>query len=91
MLKGINRYIIELHDPDNEYFDKVLLFVKPRFSENDYGKLCREGERIVNSAKRVYKIKPAANHCEKNRIRMILCLILGVGVGIGSILLMKVL
>ena len=34
-MRGINRYIIEMNDPENKYFDKVVLYVKPEFSEKD--------------------------------------------------------
>lgn len=29
MLKGINKQIIEIKCPESEYFEKILLFVKP--------------------------------------------------------------
>ena len=28
MLKGVNKHIVEINNPNNEYFEKAILFVK---------------------------------------------------------------
>lgn len=28
MLKGVNKHIVEINNPNNEYFDKAILFIK---------------------------------------------------------------
>ncbi len=32
MIKGVNRRVIEINNPDGEYFEKAILFVKPEKS-----------------------------------------------------------
>ena len=49
MLRGINRYIIEINDTENIYFDKVILFVKPQYSDEELIKLEKEGRRIIDT------------------------------------------
>ena len=46
-MRGINRYVIEMNDPENKYFDKVVLYVKPEFSEKNSSKLKSEGKKII--------------------------------------------
>ncbi len=29
MIKGVNKKIIEVNNPDSQYFDKVVLYIKP--------------------------------------------------------------
>ena len=31
MLRGINRQVVEVSEPENVYFEKVLFFVKPEY------------------------------------------------------------
>ena len=42
MIKGVNRQIIEVTDTGNEYFERALLIVRPRFSDMPYGRLYDE-------------------------------------------------
>lgn len=46
-MRGINRYVIEMNDPENKYFDKVVLYVKPEFSQKNSSKLKNEGKKII--------------------------------------------
>ncbi|MBQ7959436.1 MAG: hypothetical protein IJ330_07000 [Oscillospiraceae bacterium] len=32
VIKGVNRRVIEINNPDGEYFEKAILFVKPEKS-----------------------------------------------------------
>lgn len=32
MLKGVNRQVVEIAQPESRYFEKIILFVKPEFS-----------------------------------------------------------
>ncbi len=50
MIKGVNRQIIEVIDTGNEYFERALLVVRPRFSDVEPGRLHEEARRMVNNA-----------------------------------------
>lgn len=39
MLKGVNRQILEVANTENEYFEKVIFFVKPEYSNMEENKL----------------------------------------------------
>lgn len=49
MIKGVNRQIIEVTDTGNEYFERALLIVRPRFSDIPYGRLYDEARRYVRN------------------------------------------
>ncbi len=50
MIKGVNRQIIEVIDTGNEYFERALLVVRPRFSDVEPGRLHEEAQRVVRGA-----------------------------------------
>lgn len=50
MIKGVNRQIIEVIDTGNEYFERALLVVRPRFSDVEPGRLHEEARRVVDGA-----------------------------------------
>ncbi|NLL03118.1 MAG: hypothetical protein GX269_02320 [Clostridiales bacterium] len=39
MIKGVNMQVLEIKDTENDYFERVLLFVKPEYYSIDKGKL----------------------------------------------------
>ncbi|NLN81936.1 MAG: hypothetical protein GX136_05255 [Clostridiales bacterium] len=50
MIKGVNRQIIEVTDTGNEYFERALLVVRPRFADTSPGRLHDEARRFVRNA-----------------------------------------
>lgn len=32
MLKGVNRQVLEISQPENKYFERILFFVRPEYS-----------------------------------------------------------
>ena len=32
MLKGVNRQVVEITQPENKYFERIVLFVRPEYS-----------------------------------------------------------
>ena len=50
MIKGVNRQIIEVTDTGNEYFERALLVVRPRFADSSPGRLHDEAQRFVRNA-----------------------------------------
>lgn len=41
MLKGVNRQVVEISQPESKYFEKIILFVKPEFSRLTEARLLR--------------------------------------------------
>lgn len=57
MLKGVNKQILEVTNPESEYFEKIIFFVKSNSPTFDELKLKNEAEKITKKAKRPPKIK----------------------------------
>lgn len=49
MLRGVNRQIIEVNNTGNRYFEKVILFIKPEYSEVSRHKLEDEAYQLLES------------------------------------------
>ena len=50
MLKGINRQMIEVHQPDNPYFERALLVVRAEAGEREWQFLQSEAAATVRQA-----------------------------------------
>ncbi len=88
MIKGINRQVVEVKDTGNECFEKILFFVKPEYAGLSEGKI---RERAGLAAKGA--VAPPPTKVRKNRLnevlKLSLCLIAGVAVGVGISLLLR--
>ena len=49
MLKGVNKQILEVTNPDSPYFEKIIFFVRPASQNTDRKKLHKEAEKISTS------------------------------------------
>ena len=50
MLKGVNRQVVEISQPESAYFERVLFFVKPEFSSVAEGKLKSKADELIRDA-----------------------------------------
>ena len=50
MLKGVNRQVVEIPQPDSVYFEKVIFFVKPEFSGVSEMKLKHSADSLIENA-----------------------------------------
>ena len=49
LLKGVNKRVIEINNPDGEYFERAILFVKPEKNETPPEKLSQLAKRYVDN------------------------------------------
>ncbi|MEG0615620.1 MAG: hypothetical protein RR540_07680 [Oscillospiraceae bacterium] len=49
MIKGVNKHIVEINNPQNDYFEKAILFVKPEKLAIPPKKLSDEAFSYLNS------------------------------------------
>ncbi len=49
MIKGINRQVVEITQVENEYFERILFFVKPEYSTISEHQLKERAQQIGNS------------------------------------------
>ncbi len=50
MLKGVNRQVVEIPQPDSAYFEKVIFFVKPEFSDMSEQKIRSSADEMIKNA-----------------------------------------
>ena len=50
MLKGVNKQVVEITNPESPYFEKVIFFVKPEYVNGDGEKLKKEARLLAKSA-----------------------------------------
>lgn len=49
MIKGVSRYAVEIDKTNSPFFEKVICFVRPQFTEGNSIDLHREAVRMVNN------------------------------------------
>ncbi|MCC8068327.1 MAG: hypothetical protein LIO71_00950 [Ruminococcus sp.] len=49
MIKGVNKKIIEINNPNSSYFDKVILYLKPNNNIQSSNELSFEIDRYLKS------------------------------------------
>lgn len=63
MIKGVNKYVIEVIETENRYYDKALLFVRPEYAE------AVERETLEKEAKKVLKSMDAISAVKRHKQR----------------------
>ena len=49
MIKGVNRKIIEVNNPDSPYFEKAVLYLKPNIAILHEAVSKKEAQRLIRS------------------------------------------
>lgn len=88
MIKGINRQVVEVSQPDSEYFERILFFVKPEYACMSEGKIRERAGLIANKG-----VRPPVTKQKKGRYteagRLMLCLAAGIIIGALAVWFMK--
>ena len=50
MIKGVNKQVVDVTEPDSAYFERVLFFVKPEFSGLGDGALRKKADALLHTA-----------------------------------------
>ena len=50
MIKGVNKQVVDVNEPDSAYFERVLFFVRPEFSGLGEGALRHKADQLLNEA-----------------------------------------
>ena len=50
MIKGVNKQVVDVNEPDSAYFERVLFFVKPEFSGLGEGALRKKADALLHTA-----------------------------------------
>ncbi len=78
MLRGTNRQVIEILQPDCEYFERVMFFVKPECANISDGKLRERANLIAGAGNR-----PPVTKIRKSRLFLAAQLAAAAGAGAG--------
>ncbi len=57
MVKGVNRQVLEILEPQCDYFEKALFFVKPEYSNESDAKLRNQALKSIQSSNSVPKTR----------------------------------
>jgi len=49
MIRGVNKQVVDVTEPDSAYFERVLFFVKPEFSGLGEGALRSKAEALLRT------------------------------------------
>ena len=47
MIKGVSKQVLEVTNPENPYFEKIVFFVKPQYAREDRAVLEREAHSLA--------------------------------------------
>ena len=50
MIKGVNKQVVDVTEPDSAYFERVLFFVKPEYSGLGESVLRRKADQLLSDA-----------------------------------------
>ncbi len=62
MIKGVNRQVVEVSQPNSQYFERILYIVKPEFSDLNQSKLMNEANKLNQSGEKPPKFKTKKSH-----------------------------
>lgn len=57
MMKGVSKQILEVTNTENEYFDKIIFFVKEEHKSTDRKKLQKEAEAVAAVTQKPPKLR----------------------------------
>lgn len=57
MVKGINRQVLEILEPQCDYFEKALFFVKPEYSNESDVKLRNQALKSIQNSNSIPKTR----------------------------------
>lgn len=84
MIKGVNRQVLEVTNTENPYFERIIFFVKPEYSNTDRVKLKKEAELLAQTSSKPPKVRRSKREIRYLIIQSGLCL--GAGVAITFLL-----
>jgi len=67
MLKGVNKLIIEINNPESELFERAIFFVRPEKADLLPGELNKNAQQLINDVG--IKITPARKSFWKRKKR----------------------
>ncbi len=79
MVKGVNRQVVEVSEPQSEYFERILFFVRPEYASMNEGKLRDRAGMIAGDNAKVVPTK-----IKSRKTTLILSLVLSCLTGLAA-------
>ncbi|MCL1881390.1 MAG: hypothetical protein FWF76_04360 [Oscillospiraceae bacterium] len=57
MVKGVNKQIVEVINPDNELFERAIFFIKPQVKSPTSKELSQNADLLISSQKSILQNK----------------------------------
>lgn len=87
MIKGINKQILEVTNPDSPYFEKIIFFVRPQGQRLSESELQQEAEKLTKNAGKPPRVKATSGQ----RLATAAFIMLGIGAGIALTFILNML
>jgi len=81
MIKGVNKLIVDVANPDSEFFERAIFFVKPQMKDTPTSQLNKSADALIFNTGKAKKKTPVFTG-------VALAGAAGVGAAIAAILLM---
>lgn len=85
MIKGINKQILEVTNPESKYFEKIIFFVRPEGQSVDENVIKNEAEKISLQMRKPPRLKRTL----KQKLATAIYFSLGIGAGSALILILN--
>ena len=78
MIKGVSKQVLEVTNPENPYFEKIVFFVKPQYAREDRAVLEREAHSLAARAGRPPRVRRSRREKWHFALRCLLSALAGV-------------
>ena len=78
MIKGVSKQVLEVTNPENPYFEKIVFFVKPQYAREDRAVLEREAHSLAARAGRPPRVRRSRREKWHLALRCLLSALAGV-------------
>ena len=82
MIKGVSKQVLEVTNPENPYFEKIVFFVKPQYAREDRAVLEREAHSLAARAGRPPRVRRSRREKWHFALRCLLSVLFFVSVSI---------
>ena len=85
MIKGVNKQVLEINEPQNGFFEKAIFFVKPEYCGMGEGRLRESAKKEIESAgKPPVRRFVCKNEKIKNAVKFTTIFVVGVVIGVSA-------
>ena len=84
MIKGVNKQVLEVTNPESPYFDKIIFFVSADGASQSEEKIKNEAQSVTSQLRK----PPKSRRSRRDKILSIVFAVCGIGAGAALMLLL---